>query len=105
MDSFSDRVYKATKTIPRGYVTTYKLLAQSISTKAYRAVGQSLSKNPHPLTIPCHRVIRSDRRVGGYLSKKNSAEKLHLLKQEGVAFDERGRVKTECIIRPKKLLE
>ena len=86
------RVYERTKTIPRGYVTTYKELAHAVNTRAYRAVASALKNNPDVPATPCHRVIKSMREVGGYLGVKDSAKKRALLQEEGVRFQEDGRV-------------
>ena len=67
MNDFSRKVYKAVLTIPLGEVRTYKWVADKIGhPRAYRAVGQALKNNPYPLIIPCHRVVGSDRSLGGY---------------------------------------
>ncbi len=52
--------------IPRGEVKTYKEVAKSINSKAWRRVGSAMAKNPFPLVIPCHRVIKSDLSLGNY---------------------------------------
>jgi methylated-DNA-[protein]-cysteine S-methyltransferase len=63
-------------------VLTYKEVAQRIGKpKAYRAVGMILSKNFNPL-IPCHRVIRTDGKIGNY-NRGGSASKIKILKSEG----------------------
>lgn len=78
---FAQRVFKIVKKIPKGRVLTYKEVAEIIgSPKAFRAVGNALNKNKSHL-IPCHRVIRSDGKIGGY--NKGPAEKIKLLKKEG----------------------
>ncbi|MEM2963268.1 MAG: MGMT family protein [Candidatus Anstonellales archaeon] len=70
--------------IPKGEVRTYMDIAKSIGrNKACRAVGNALSKNPFPLLIPCHRVIKSNGKVGGYLGKSDETQKKRLLKKEG----------------------
>lgn len=57
----------ATFEIPKGKVITYKQVAERIGNrKAFRAVGNALRKNPIPITIPCHRVIRSNGELGNY---------------------------------------
>ncbi|MDD5246372.1 MAG: MGMT family protein [Candidatus Omnitrophica bacterium] len=67
MDKFSKKVYRAVLTIPLGEVRTYKWVAAKIGhPRAYRAVGQALKKNPYPLIIPCHRVVASGGKIGGY---------------------------------------
>jgi len=81
-DSFSQRVYAITSLIPEGKVSTYKQIAQQLKTKAYRAVGTALKKNPNAPKVPCHRVICSNGAVGKYaLGVEN---KIKLLKAEGV---------------------
>ena len=56
--------------IPKGKVRTYKELAKLIGKpKSSRAVANACGKNPYPIKIPCHRVIRSDGSLGGYSGK------------------------------------
>ncbi|MCB9359601.1 MGMT family protein [Candidatus Woesearchaeota archaeon] len=86
MRKFQDKVLEITKRIPRGKVTTYRIIAQKLRTKAYRAVGTALRNNQHPITIPCHRVIKDDGSLGGYCGKPNSRKKAMLLKKEGIAI-------------------
>jgi methylated-DNA-[protein]-cysteine S-methyltransferase len=68
--------------IPEGRVSTYKAIAKALDTKAYRAVGSAIGKNPNPITVPCHRVVKSDGRVGGYAF--GVEKKIQLLQKEGV---------------------
>lgn len=87
MTNFQERVYKLTAKIPRGKVTTYKIIAEKLRTKAYRSVGTALSKNPYAPKIPCHRVISSDGSIGGFKGKKTGKpikEKIKMLEKEGV---------------------
>lgn len=80
-DSFRTRVLKIVSGITRGQVMTYKQVAHLAGRpRAYRAVGNILSKN-HDLRVPCHRVIRSNGSPGGY--NKGTADKIKLLKKEG----------------------
>ncbi|MFA5247160.1 MAG: MGMT family protein [Candidatus Micrarchaeia archaeon] len=82
---FSTKVFEAVSKIPKGKTATYKQVAAAAgSPKAARAVGNILSKNPNPIIVPCHRVIRSDRSLGGYLGEDKSQKKVELLKKEGV---------------------
>ncbi len=61
------KVWKACASIPHGQTRTYGWIAQKIgSPKASRAVGQALASNPFSPVIPCHRVICSDGRLGGF---------------------------------------
>lgn len=58
--------------IPLGQVRSYKWVAKkSGRPRAYRAVGQILKNNPYPLFIPCHRVISSSGKLGGYVFGRN----------------------------------
>jgi len=64
---FDKKVWLALKGIPYGETRTYKWLAEKIGKpNAFRAVGQSLSRNPIPVFLPCHRIIESDGSLGGY---------------------------------------
>lgn len=67
MTDFERKVLKIVSKIPLGEVRSYKWVAkQSGRPKAYRAVANALHKNPFPLLIPCHRVIKSSKNTGGY---------------------------------------
>jgi methylated-DNA-[protein]-cysteine S-methyltransferase len=80
--SFKDSVFKIVRRIPRGQVLTYKQVAKLAGRpKAYRAVGNILHNNPYWPKVPCHRVIRSDGKVGGWAG--GSKKKALLLKKEG----------------------
>ena len=78
MKRFKDKVLELVKKIPKGKVTTYKLIAEKLRTKAYRAVGNALNKNPFIGLIPCHRVIRSNGEIGGF--RNGAKKKLQMLK-------------------------
>ncbi len=80
--SFKKAVYEVVARIPKGQFMTYKEVAEKIGNpKASRAVGTVLSKN-FDLAIPCHRVIRSDGKMGGY-NRGGITRKLSILKEEG----------------------
>lgn len=64
--SFNERCYALLSQVPGGKVTTYESLAKALSTKAYRAVGNAMNKNPYAPEIPCHRVVKSDGSIGGF---------------------------------------
>jgi len=65
---FERKVWQATQAIPYGEVRSYQFIAERAgSPKAFRAVGQALKKNPLPIIIPCHRVIQSNGKLGGFL--------------------------------------
>ena len=83
----AEKVYKELSRIPKGTVITYKELAKRVgSPRAIRRVATIVGKNPNPITIPCHRVIRSDYSIGEYTykGKRDRNKKIELLTQEGV---------------------
>lgn len=89
MTNFSQKVYEVVRQIPKGETLTYKeVAALSGSPGAFRAVGNILNKNYDP-SIPCHRVIRSDGKLGGY--NRGFDEKKKKLKEEGCLIDIRTR--------------
>lgn len=91
---FQQEVLRAEHGIPRGSVSTYQRIARYLgNTKAARAVGTALAKNPFPIIIPCHRAIRSDGTLGGYQGGQEM--KRTLLEMEGVLFNTFGHVVTE----------
>ncbi len=87
--SFNQKIYSLLKKVPKGKVTTYKALAEALDTKAYRAVGQAMRCNPYAPKVPCHRVVSSDGRIGGFMGSinpdsKEVKKKIKLLRKEGV---------------------
>jgi len=80
--SFSERCYRILRKVPKGKVTTYKALAERLNTKAYRAVGSAMNRNPYAPKVPCHRVINSSGNLGGFAS--GIKNKIKLLKKEGI---------------------
>jgi len=83
--NFQKKVWNEISKIPKGKVKTYKELAKLIGKpKSSRAVANACGKNPYPIKIPCHRVIRSDGSLGGYSGKGGIKTKKNLLKKEGV---------------------
>lgn len=93
---FQLKVMKTDWKIPRGKTATYGWVAEQIGTKGVRAVGNANARNPFPIVFPCHRVIRSDRTLGGFGGGLKM--KRRLLEMESVEFDSRGRVKAEHIL-------
>lgn len=84
LTDFQKRVLFATLDIKRGHVRTYKQIAAQIGNRnAYRAVGTALRKNPFPIIVPCHRVIKSDGTLGRY-SNGGTGKKGALLEKEGI---------------------
>jgi len=84
---FQQKVWQACATIPAGQTRTYQWLANKIGKpNAARAVGTALGQNPFAPHIPCHRVVRSDGKMGGYSGQGGIATKIKLLKKEGAAI-------------------
>lgn len=95
--SFEKNVFDIVKKIPRGKILTYKQIAIIIKKpKAYRAVGNVLNKNKNLITIPCHRVIRSNGQIGGYI--------LGMKEKEGILRRENIEIKNGCVIDINKYL-
>ena len=87
--AFEERVYDATRMIPRGFVSTYAVIGKIVGCRSAQAIGQALSRNPYAPEVPCHRVIRSDLTLGGFSSQLDGPEvqrKARLLAAEGVEF-------------------
>ena len=82
---FQLKVWNFLKKIPKGTVKTYSEVAEAIGKPlAVRAVANAIGKNPYPIRIPCHRVIRSDGSLGGYSGTGGVKKKKNLLKKEGI---------------------
>jgi methylated-DNA-[protein]-cysteine S-methyltransferase len=78
-------VYDLLRKIPAGKVSTYGDLAKAIGKPSYsRIIGRILGKNPNPIEVPCHRVVMSDGKLGGYAY--GMERKKELLQDEGVSF-------------------
>lgn len=82
------QVWEALTLIPAGKVTTYGALAKHLKTRAVRAVGTAVGKNPNPPQCPCHRVVRADGAIGQYSGSGGVAGKIALLKKEGVVIED-----------------
>jgi methylated-DNA-[protein]-cysteine S-methyltransferase len=84
-EHIKNEVYNILLKIPAGKVSTYGDIAKALGyPKAARLVGQILHENPNPVIVPCHRVIHSDGRLGGYAY--GSERKRELLENEGIRF-------------------
>ncbi|HIP17036.1 MAG TPA: MGMT family protein [Methanothermococcus okinawensis] len=82
--SIREKCYRIVCEIPKGRVSTYKEVAESLGIKGYRAIGMILKKNPKPIEIPCHRVVKSNGEVGGYVG--GIERKIELLREEGISI-------------------
>ena len=77
------KIYKKLLEVPPGKITTYGELAKAVGlSNGQRAVGKIMNKNPYPVIIPCHRVVKSDGKVGGYAYGEGI--KTTMLKKEGI---------------------
>lgn len=77
------KIYKKLLEVPKGKITTYGELAKAVGMKnGQRVVGKIMNKNPYPVIIPCHRVVKSDGKVGGYAYGEEI--KSDMLTREGI---------------------
>jgi methylated-DNA-[protein]-cysteine S-methyltransferase len=82
---FQKKVLDKLQAVPRGAVISYQTLGAAVgSASSARAVGNALHNNPVPIYVPCHRVVSSDGRIGGYGG--GTGRKLQLLRSEGFAL-------------------
>jgi O-6-methylguanine DNA methyltransferase len=80
---FNEKVWFLLKKIPRGKVSTYKEIAKALGNpNSSRAVGNACNKNPFSPEVPCHRIVKSDGRLGGFA--KGTKQKARLLEKEGI---------------------
>ncbi|MCH9742666.1 MAG: MGMT family protein [Proteobacteria bacterium] len=81
---FQQACYDLLMQVPAGRVTTYAELAHALGSKAYRAVGTAMNKNPNPVVVPCHRVVNADGKLGQYAF--GCERKQQLLESEGIGI-------------------
>ena len=79
---FNQEIYNLLKKVPKGRVTTYKILAEAAGTRAYRAVGNAMNENPFSPVVPCHRVVSSKGHLHGFAH--GLKKKAELLRKEGI---------------------
>lgn len=92
-----DKVYKKLLEVPSGKVTTYGELAKAVGLKnGQRIIGKIMNKNPYPVIVPCHRVVKSDGNVGGYAWGEKV--KTNMLTKEGI------KIKNSKIISMEKII-
>ncbi|HWP78609.1 MAG TPA: MGMT family protein [Candidatus Nitrosotenuis sp.] len=85
MNDLERQVYKILLKVPKGKVTTYGELAKAVGLKnGQRAIGRIMNKNPYPVIIPCHRVVKSDGKIGGYFFGQDIKTKM--LSDEGITI-------------------
>lgn len=81
--NLDQKIYKKLLEVPKGKITTYGELAKAVGLKnGQRAVGKIMNKNPYPVIIPCHRVVKSDGKIGGYAYGQEI--KSDMLTKEGI---------------------
>jgi methylated-DNA-[protein]-cysteine S-methyltransferase len=81
--NLEQKIYKKLLEVPKGNITTYGELAKAVGLKnGQRAVGKIMNKNPYPVIIPCHRVVMSTGKIGGYAYGENVKTKM--LNDEGI---------------------
>jgi methylated-DNA-[protein]-cysteine S-methyltransferase len=91
--SFSIAVWRGAQSIPWGEVRTYQWLSLYLDKpRSFRAVGGALGRNPFPIIVPCHRVIRGDGTLGGFSAPTGIRLKRKMLELEGVRIDKQGKV-------------
>ena len=82
--TFNQKVWALCARVPAGKVTTYGHIAKALKTKAYRAVGNAMNRNPYAPKVPCHRVVGSNGSLTGFAQGIDKKRKM--LKDEGVEF-------------------
>ena len=81
--NIQQKILKKLLEVPKGQITTYGELAKSVGLKnGQRTVGKIMNKNPYPVIIPCHRVVMSTGKIGGYAYGEHV--KINMLSSEGV---------------------
>jgi O-6-methylguanine DNA methyltransferase len=85
---FHQRVYEVARRIPPGTTLSYGEIAARLGApRAARAVGQALGQNPFPIVVPCHRVLASGGKIGGFSAHGGVATKLRMLAIEGARVE------------------
>ena len=81
--TLSTKVYRQLLRVPEGRVTTYGDLAKAVGLEnGQRVIGTIMKKNPFPVIVPCHRVVKSDGKIGGYVYGERV--KSQMLAKEGI---------------------
>jgi len=81
--NLDQKIYKKLLEVPKGQITTYGELAKAVGLKnGQRIVGKIMNKNPYPVIVPCHRVVMSTGKIGGYAYGEQI--KINLLNDEGI---------------------
>ena len=84
--TLSIKVYRKLLQVPKGKVTTYRELANAVGLKnGQRIIGMIMKNNPFPVIVPCHRVVKSDGKIGGYAYGERVKSKM--LANEGIKIE------------------
>ena len=79
------KIYKKLLQVPFGKITTYGELSRAIGLKnGQRVIGRVMKNNPFPVIVPCHRVVKSNREIGGYAFGVDI--KRNMLTKEGICI-------------------
>ena len=79
----STKVYRKLLHVPKGKIITYGELANAVGLKnGQRVIGMIMKKNPYPVIVPCHRVVKADGKIGGYAYGERVKSKM--LANEGI---------------------
>ena len=82
--AFERRIYEIARAIPPGQTLTYgEIAARAGEPHAAQAVGQAMGRNPWPIVVPCHRVVGSNGKLGGFSAPGGTRTKLRILEIEG----------------------
>ena len=81
--NLEQKVYTKLLDVPKGQITTYGDLAKAVGLKnGQRIIGKIMNKNPYPVLVPCHRVVMSTGKIGGYAYGQHV--KMKMLSDEGI---------------------
>jgi len=95
--NLQQKIYKKLLEVPKGKITTYGELAKAVGLKnGQRAVGKIMNKNPYPVIIPCHRVVMSTGKIGGYAYGEHVKTKM--LHDEGIEIENGKIIKLENVL-------
>lgn len=91
MNKLDQTVYKKLLEVPKGKVTTYGDLARAVGLEnGQRIIGQIMARNPFQVIVPCHRVVKSDGKIGGFFY--GDKVKTKMLSDEGIKISD-GKIK------------
>ena len=95
--NLQQKVYKKLLEVPKGQITTYGELAKAVGLKnGQRAVGKIMNTNPYPVIVPCHRVVMSTGKIGGYAYGEHVKAKM--LNDEGIKIQDGKIIEFESVV-------